>query len=54
MGWTIPHAAAVSGHRSWSSLKRYTRLRQTGDKYANWKWLKIAENPYAARETHRQ
>jgi integrase len=30
MGWTIPHAAAVSGHRSWSSLKRYTHLRQTG------------------------
>jgi integrase len=48
MGWTIPHAAAVSGHRSWSSLKRYTHLRQTGDKYANWKWLKIPENPYAA------
>jgi integrase len=41
MGKTIPQAASVSGHRSWSSLKRYTHLRQTGDKYANWKW-KIA------------
>lgn len=40
MGWNIPHVAAVSGHRSWSSLKRYTHLRQTGDKYANWKWSK--------------
>lgn len=39
MGWNIPHVAAVSGHRSWSSLKRYTHLRQTGDKYAGWKWL---------------
>jgi integrase len=42
MGWNIPHVAAVSGHRSWQSLKRYTHLRQTGDKYANWKWLEIS------------
>jgi integrase len=40
MGWNIPHVAAVSGHRSWTSLKRYTHLRQTGDKYAEWEWLK--------------
>jgi integrase len=40
MGWNIPHVASVSGHRSWQSLKRYTHLRHTGDKYANWKWLK--------------
>jgi integrase len=39
LGWNIPHVAAVSGHRSWSSLKRYTHLRQTGDKYAGWKWI---------------
>ena len=38
MGRTIPQAASVSGHRSWQNLKRYTHLRQTGDKYANWKW----------------
>jgi len=38
MGWNIPHVAGVSGHRSWQSLKRYTHLRQAGDKYANWKW----------------
>jgi integrase len=42
MGKTIPQAAAVSGHRSWSSLQRYTHIRQTGDKYAGWKWLEIA------------
>lgn len=41
MGWNIPHVAAVSGHRSWQSLKRYTHLRQTGDKYANWKWKEL-------------
>jgi integrase len=37
----IPHVAAVSGHRSWSSLKRYTHLRQTGDKYTGWKWFSV-------------
>jgi integrase len=39
MGKTIPQAASVSGHKSWQSLQRYTHLRQTGDKYAGWKWL---------------
>lgn len=41
MGWNIPHVAAVTGHRSWTSLKRYTHIRQTGDKFAGWKWLDI-------------
>ena len=41
MGWNIPHVAAVSAHRSWGSLKRYTHLRQTGDKYDGWRWLEI-------------
>lgn len=41
MGWTIPQGASVSGHRDWKSLKRYSHLRQTGDKYAGWKWLEI-------------
>lgn len=40
MGRTIPLAAAVSGHRSWASLQRYTHIKQAGDKYENWKWLK--------------
>ncbi|ODN69900.1 site-specific integrase [Methylobrevis pamukkalensis] len=39
MGLSIPRVAAVSGHRSWSSLQRYTHLRQTGDKWAGWHWL---------------
>lgn len=39
MGRTIPQVAAVSGHRSWTSLKRYSHLRQTGDKYDGWRWL---------------
>jgi integrase len=38
LGRTIPQVASVSGHRSWQSLKRYTHLRQVGDKYADWKW----------------
>lgn len=39
MGLTIPQVAAISGHRSWSSLKRYTHIRKGGDKYAGWNWL---------------
>lgn len=38
MGLSIPHVAAVSGHRSWNSLKRYTHLRHVGDRYANWSY----------------
>jgi integrase len=38
MGLTIPQAAQVSGHRSWQSLQRYTQIKHSGDKYANWKW----------------
>ncbi len=41
IGLNIPHVAAVSGHRSWTSLKRYTHLRQRGDKYAGWEWLDL-------------
>jgi integrase len=39
MGRNIPQVACVSGHRSWNSLKRYTHIRQTGDKYTGWPWL---------------
>ncbi len=38
-GLSIPQVAAVSGHRSWSSLQRYTHIKQSGDKYVGWKWL---------------
>ncbi|MDR7220378.1 tyrosine-type recombinase/integrase [Aminobacter aminovorans] len=47
MGLNIPHVAAVSGHRSWQSLKRYTHLRQVGDKYAGWSWVALAAQPIA-------
>lgn len=39
LGNSIPHVAAVSGHRSWASLQRYTQLKQRGDKFEGWKWL---------------
>ncbi|QPC44959.1 tyrosine-type recombinase/integrase [Kaustia mangrovi] len=39
MGRTLPQVAAVSGHKSWHSLKRYTHIRKCGDKYEHWKWL---------------
>jgi integrase len=44
MGKTIHQVAAVSGHRCWSSLKHYTHLRQTGDKYAGWKRLDVVSS----------
>ena len=47
-GRNIPQIAAVSGHRSWTSLKRYTHLRQTGDKYAGWKWLSVLSSARAS------
>jgi integrase len=50
MGRTIPQVASVSGHKSWQSLKRYTHLRQTGDKYAGWKWWAHAARPWDERE----
>lgn len=40
-GLTIPQAASVSGHRSWQSLQRYSHLRQTGDKWEDWRWIKV-------------
>ena len=46
MGRTIPQAASVSGHRSWASLQRYSHIRATGDKFANWKWLAVVTKPY--------
>jgi integrase len=52
MGWSIPRVATVSGHRSWSSLKRYTHLRQEGDKYKDWPWLvKVGIKPPATHPT---
>lgn len=39
LGWNIPRVAAVTGHRSWHSLQRYTHVRQTTDRLAGWKWL---------------
>lgn len=45
MGWDIPKAASVSGHRDWNSMRRYTHLRGNGDPYKDWPWL---ENVIAA------
>lgn len=41
MGWDIPRVSGVTGHKSWSSLQRYTHLRELGikDKYVGWNWL---------------
>lgn len=47
MGWNVPQAAAVSGHRSWASLQRYSQFRKVGDKYQNWHWLRAIGAPAA-------
>lgn len=41
MGRTIPQAAGVTGHRSWSSLQRYTHIKAAGDRFAGWPWLAV-------------
>ncbi|WP_271947786.1 site-specific integrase [Ruegeria faecimaris] len=38
-GRTLPQAMSVTGHKSWSSLQRYSHLKTVGNKYENWKWL---------------
>ena len=45
MGRTIPQTASVSGHKNWKSLSRYTHIRQSGDKYAGWKWMATVTAP---------
>jgi integrase len=45
MGRTIPQVAGVTGHRSWSSLQRYTHIKATGDRFAGWSWLKVVAEP---------
>lgn len=41
LGWTIPKVAAVTGHRSWRSLQRYSHVRQTEDRLSGFlqAWL---------------
>lgn len=39
MGYSIPHAAKVSGHKSWQSLQRYSHIQETGDKWKGWEWI---------------
>jgi integrase len=46
IGLNIPRVASVSGHRSGpASSATRTHLRQTGDKYAGWKWLPVVTVP---------
>lgn len=56
MGDGIPQVAAVSGHRDWNSLRRYTHLAGAGDKYAGAWWLPkvIAQEWDAPRQLKRK
>ena len=45
MGRDIARASLVSGHRSWSSLQRYTHIRHSGDRYANFGWREMIVVP---------
>lgn len=38
-GLTVPQLSAVTGHRSWKSLERYTHVRKIGDKFDGWPWI---------------
>lgn len=42
-GWDIPRVAAVSGHRDWNMLRRYTRIGidEPFDRWADWPWFKV-------------
>lgn len=42
MDTPLPRVAAVSGHKDWNSMRRYTHMNGTGDKYADWPWLEKA------------
>lgn len=35
LGKQIPEVAMVSGHQSWASLKRYSHIKEMGDRYAD-------------------
>jgi integrase len=39
LGWHIPDVADVTGHKTWTSLKRYSHIRDKGDKFVNWLWI---------------
>lgn len=43
LGWDIPKVSSVSGHKSWSSLQRYTHFkrREPYDKYDGWAWVPV-------------
>jgi len=49
LDYGIARAATVSGHRSWTSLKRYTHIAQRGDKYTNWPWLVVVFQPASVK-----
>lgn len=48
LGWNIPHVARVLGHRTWNSLRRYTHIRQRGDKYDSWQGLALLKTTSSA------
>jgi len=52
IGKTIPQVATVSGHRSWTSLKRYTHIRQSRDKYDGWRWKVVVTTPIFDAHRH--
>jgi integrase len=41
LGKDIPAVSMMSGHKTWTHLKRYAHIQKYGDKYADWEWLDI-------------
>jgi integrase len=41
MNFDIPAVSMMSGHKTWTHLKRYAHIRKYGDKYAGWPFLDL-------------
>jgi integrase len=41
LGFDIPRVAAMTGHKTWIHLQRYSHIHEYGDKYAGWRWLEL-------------
>ena len=51
MGYNIPQAAGVTGHRSWTSLKRYNQMKERGDRFDGWEWIDVVTRPVDVEPT---
>lgn len=41
LGLDIPRVQRHTGHKNWTTLQRYAHIKHYGDKFSDWKWLKL-------------